>query len=72
MSKYQNNNFCPFLMRFSEEIKRIAATPARYNEDKNLVEVYKNGSWINSSQVTFVSQDSTKVTDIAYETTDDD
>ena len=71
-NKNQENGFQPFLMRFSEEIKRCTPTPVRYSEAKNLMEVYQNGSWVNSPQANFVTQSSARMTSIAQETTDDD
>lgn len=72
MSKNQEKDFRPFLMRFSEEVKSRIPVPVRYSRAKNLMEVYQNGSWVNSPQATLVAQGSTRVTKINQETTDDD
>ena len=62
----------PFLMHFSEEIKRCEPTPVRYNKVKNLMEAYQNGSWVNLPAANFTTQGSTKVTRVNQETTDDE
>ena len=72
MSENWANAPQPFLMRFSEEMKRCNSTPVRYNKVKNIMEVYQNGSWVNSPQANFVTQGSTRITRINQETTDDD
>jgi hypothetical protein len=61
----------PFLMRFSEPIRRMEIPPARYDTARSVVQVLVDGNWVDAPDAVGTVDPSTRITWIENETTDD-
>jgi hypothetical protein len=61
----------PFLMRFSEPIRRTEVPPARYNTARSMVQVLVDGNWVDAPDTFETVICPTRITKIHNETTDD-
>jgi hypothetical protein len=61
----------PFLMRFSEPIRRTEIPPARYDTARSVSQVLVDGNWVDAPEAFGTGDCPTRITEIENETTDD-
>lgn len=63
----------PFLLRYAELVRQPKGVPFRYNTSRQIGEVCIAGVWIDAIDApsTAMTSDTTKITEIRKETTDD-
>lgn len=62
----------PFLLRFAEPLKHSAPQRMRYDEARQIAQVYLNDKWVDSPDALDQSTHSTRVTKVQAETTDEE
>lgn len=62
----------PFLLQFAEPIKYAEPQRLRYDETRQIAQVQINGQWIDTPDALEHTMQSTRVTRVQAETTDDE
>lgn len=62
----------PFLLRFAEPLKNTTPQRLRYDEVRQIAQVYLNDKWVDSPDVLYHTTHSTMITKVQNETTDDE
>lgn len=61
----------PFLVRFAEPMERAALQQVRYDESRQIAQVYINSKWVDTPDALNHTMNSTRMTKVNAETTDD-
>lgn len=62
----------PFLLQFAEPIKHAEPQKLRYDETRQIAQVQINGHWIDTPDALEHTIQSTRITKVQAETTDDE
>jgi hypothetical protein len=62
----------PFLLQFAEPIKHALPHRLRYDEVRQIAQVHLNGHWVDTPDALDYTIQSTRLTKVQAETTDDE
>lgn len=62
----------PFLLQFAEPIKHVEPQRLRYDEMRQIAQVQINGQWVDTPDALEHTMQSTRMTKVQSETTDDE
>lgn len=62
----------PFILRFAEQLPHVVPQKIRYDEVRQITQVYHNNKWIDSPDALNCLTHSTRITRVEAETTDDE
>lgn len=62
----------PFLLRFAEPIRHAEPQRLRYDETRQIAQVQINGQWVDTPDALEHTMQSTRITKVQSETTDDE
>lgn len=62
----------PFLLQFAEPIKHTEPQRLRYDETRQIAQVQINGQWVDTPDALEHTMQSTRITKVQSETTDDE